>query len=162
MFLWFCISSIVGIALIFRSPFLDYRLLGVGSALPLLETLAGFQWIFHSLFFGVFVLMLVMLLGKGKRNIQKKLLPIPIGLLTHLILDGTWTQKEIFWWPITGRDLVGGEVDRLEFSLLPTGIILEILGVAFAVYGFKKFRLSEQANRSAFIKKGHLLALEGN
>ena len=162
MFLWFCISSILGVALIFRSPFLDYRLLAVGSALPLLETLAGFQWIFHSLFFGVFVLMLVMLLGKGKRNIQKKLLPIPIGLLTHLILDGTWTQKEIFWWPITGRDLVGGEVDRLEFSLLPTGVILEILGVALAVYGFKNFRLREQANRSAFIKKGHLLALEGN
>ena len=106
--------------------------------------------------------MLVMLLGKGKRNIQKKLLPIPIGLLTHLILDGTWTQKEIFWWPITGRDLVGDEVDRLEFSLLPTGIILEMLAVAFAVYGFKKFRLREQANRSALIKKGHLLALEGN
>ena len=54
--------------------------------------------------------MLVMLLGKGKRNIQKKLLPIPIGLLTHLILDGTWTQKEIFWWPITGRDLVGAKL----------------------------------------------------
>ena len=162
MFLWFCVSSIVGIALIFRSPYLDYRLLAVGSILPLLETLAGFQWVFHTLFFGVFVLMLIMLLGKGRRKIQRKLLPIPIGLLTHLILDGTWTQKEIFWWPLTGRDLMGAEVSRLEFSFMPAGIILEMLGILFALYGFKKFALSEQVNRVAFIKRGHLLAVGGN
>ena len=159
MFLWFCISSILGIALIFRSPYLDYRLLAVGSVLPLFERLAGFQWIFHTLFFGVFVLMSIMLLGKGKRKIQRKMLPIPIGLLTHLILDGTWTKKEIFWWPLTGRDLMGSEVNRLEFSFMPTGMILEILGIIFALYGFKKFSLREQRNRSAFIKKGHLLAV---
>ena len=162
MFLWFCMSSILGIALIFRSPYLDYRLLAVGSMLPLFETLAGFQWIFHTLFFGVLVLMSIMLLGKGRRRIQRKLLPIPIGLLTHLILDGTWTQKEIFWWPVFGRDLMGSEVDRLEFAFMPTGLILEILGIIFALYGFKKFSLSEQVNRSAFIKKRQLLAVGGN
>ena len=162
MFLWFCIPSIVGIALIFRSPFLDYRLLALGASLPLLETLAGFQWVLHTLFFGVFVLSSIMFFGKGNRKIQQKLLPIPVGLLTHLVLDGTWTEKEIFWWPVTGRDLMGVEVSRLEVSFLPIGIILETLGILIALWGWRKFELNKQVNLEAFVKRGHLLALEGS
>ena len=45
---------------------------------------------------------------------------------------------------------------------MPAGIILEMLGILFALYGFKKFALSEQVNRVAFIKRGHLLAVGGN
>ena len=162
MFLWFCISSIFGIAVIFRSPFLDYRLLALGALLPLVETTAGFQWLLHTLFFGVFVLSSIMFLGKGNRKIQQKLLPLPIGLLTHLVLDGTWTETEIFWWPVTGRDLLGAEVGRLEFSFLPTGMILETLGIILAFWGWRKFELNKQVNIEAFIKRGHLLALEGS
>jgi len=103
-----------------------------------------------------------MFLGKGNRKIQQKLLPLPIGLLTHLVLDGTWTEKEIFWWPVTGRDLMGIEVSRLEFSFLPNGIILETLGVMIALWGWRKFELHKQVNMKAFIKRGHLVALEDN
>jgi len=162
MFLWFCTPSILGIAVIFRSPFLDYRLLALGALLPLVETMAGFQWLLHTLFFGVFVLSSIMFLGRGNRKIQQKLLPLPIGLLTHLVLDGTWTETEIFWWPVTGRDLLGVEVSRLEFSFLPTGMILEILGVIIALWCWRKFELNKQVNLKAFIKNGHLLALEGD
>ena len=162
MFLWFCIPSIVGIALIFRSPFLDYRLLALGALLPFVETAAGFQWLLHTLFFGVFVLSSIMFLGKGKRKIQQKLLPLPIGLLTHLVLDGTWTKTEIFWWPVTGRDLLGAEVGRLEFSFMPIGMLLEIFGIFIAVWGWRKFELNKQVNLKAFITNGYLLALEGN
>jgi len=162
MFLWFFIPSILGIAMIFRSPFLDYRLLALGALLPLVETTAGFQWLLHTLFFGVFVLSSIMFLGKGNRKIQQKLLPLPIGLLTHLVLDGTWTETEIFWWPVTGRDLLGAEVSRLEFSFMPIGMILEIFGIIIAVWGWRKFELNKQVNLKAFMKKGYLLALEGN
>ncbi|MDP6965330.1 MAG: hypothetical protein QGI12_05305 [Acidimicrobiales bacterium] len=162
MFLWFCVTSVLGIAVIFRSPFLDYRLLALGALLPLVETMLGFQWLFHTLFFGVLVLSSIMLLGRGNRKIQQKLLPLPIGLLTHLVLDGTWTETEIFWWPVTGRDLLGTEVSRLEFSFLPTGMILEILGVIITLWAWRKFELNKQVNLKAFLKNGHLLALEGN
>jgi hypothetical protein len=162
MFFWFCIPSMLGIALIFRSPYLDYRLLAFGALLPLAETMAGFQWLLHTLFFGVLMLFTVMLLGKGNRKIQQKLLPIPIGLLTHLVLDGTWTRTEIFWWPFTGRDSLGIEVDHLEFSFLPTGVILEILGISVAVWGWRRFEFHKRVNVEAFIRKGHLLALEGD
>ena len=152
----------MGIAVIFRSPFFDYRLLALGALLPVVETMAGFQWLLHTLFFGVFVLSSIMLFGKGNRKIQQKLLPLPIGLLTHLILDGTWTEKEIFWWPVTGRDLMGIEASRLEFSFLPSVIILETLGIIIALWGWRKFEFHKQINRKAFIKRGHLLALEDN
>jgi len=79
-----------------------------------------------------------------------------------LVLDGTWTETEIFWWPVTGRDLLGAEVGRLEFSFLPTGMILEMLGIVIAVWGWRKFELNKQVNLKALIKKGHLLALEGD
>lgn len=162
MILWFCVPSVVGIALIFRSPFLDYRLLALGSVIPLLETIVGFQCLLHTLFFGVFVLLSIMLLGRGKRKIQQKLLPVPIGLLTHLILDGTWTKKDIFWWPFMGRDFMGTAANRLEFSFFPTAMILEMLGIVIAMWGWKKFELSESVNSSAFKKNGHLLSLSGN
>ena len=104
----------MGTALIFRSPFLDYRLVALGALLPVLETTLGVKWLLHTLIFSAGVLMLVMLLGKGKRRLQRKFLPVPIGLLAHLVLDTTWTQKEIFWWPFTGSEKFGNEVSRLE------------------------------------------------
>ncbi|MEC7810214.1 MAG: hypothetical protein VX476_05425 [Actinomycetota bacterium] len=161
MFLWFGVTSIVGTALIFRSPFLDYRLVAIGALLPVLETTLGFKWLLHTLIFSVGVLILVMLLGKGKRRLQRKFLPVPIGLLAHLVLDTTWTEKEIFWWPFTGSEKFGNEVSRLEFSF-STGLILEFLAIIIAVWGWKKFEMKNSANRSAFKRHGHLYSLRVN
>lgn len=27
---------------------------------------------------------------------------LPIGLMVHLLLDGTWARPELFWWPLRG------------------------------------------------------------
>ncbi|MBL89215.1 MAG: hypothetical protein CL517_02930 [Actinobacteria bacterium] len=161
MFLWFGVTSIVGTALIFRSPFLDYRLVAIGALLPVLETTLGFKWLLHTLIFSVGVLILVMLLGKGKRRLQRKFLPVPIGLLAHLVLDTTWTEKEIFWWPFTGSENFGNEVSRLEFSF-STGLILEFLAIIIAVWGWKKFEMKNSVNLSAFKRHGHLYSLRVN
>ncbi|MBO60001.1 MAG: hypothetical protein CL440_07330 [Acidimicrobiaceae bacterium] len=161
MFLWFCVLSIVGTALIFRSPFLDYRLVALGSLLPAVETTLGFKWLLHTLIFGVAVLVMVMILGKGRRKIQRKFLPVPIGLLSHLVLDATWTEKEIFWWPFTGREILGNRVSRLEFSL-PVVVTLELLAIIIALWAWRKFDFRNSSNRSAFIKYGHLYSLRVN
>ena len=147
--------------MIFRSPFLDYRLVAIGALLPVLETTLGFKWLLHTLIFSVGVLILVMLLGKGKRRLQRKFLPVPIGLLAHLVLDTTWTEKEIFWWPFTGSENFGNEVSRLEFSF-STGLILEFLAIIIAVWGWKKFDMKNSVNRSAFKSHGHLYSLRVN
>jgi len=47
-------------------------------------------------------------------------------------------------------------------SFLPIGIILETLGILIALWGWRKFELNKQVNLEAFVKRGHLLALEGS
>tara|TARA_B110000438_G_scaffold148585_1_gene143100 strand:+ start:68 stop:556 length:489 start_codon:yes stop_codon:yes gene_type:complete len=159
MFFWFCILSVIGTALIFRSPALDYRLIALGSLLPLLESLFGLRLLLHTLTFDVLLLFGIMLLGRGRRLIQRRLLPIPIGLLSHLILDGTWTEAAVFWWPFMELDALGFFPNSGEFSSWKVSIGLESIGLLFGVWGWKKFAMKSQKNRRALFIEGRLLEL---
>ncbi len=79
--------------------------------------------------------------------------------VTKFVSLGTVGKQNV---SVCSRNLLGFEVSRLEFSFLPTGMILEILGVIIALWCWRKFELNKQVNLKAFIKNGHLLALEGD
>ncbi|MEC8969761.1 MAG: hypothetical protein VX808_01300, partial [Actinomycetota bacterium] len=72
MFVWFVAVSVTVVALIFRSPDLDYRLVMIGSVLPLVEGAFGGRWLLHSVAFNAVLLFGVMLVAHGRRSTQRR------------------------------------------------------------------------------------------
>lgn len=155
MFIWFIALSITGVALVFDSPNLDYRLVAFGSVLPAVEIFLGGPWIGHTLLLPVLTMFLIMLVARGKRLTQRKWLGLPIGLFAHLVLDASWAKTEVFWWPAMGFDSLGGS--RVpEMERWPAVLFLELLGIIVGCWIWRRFRLNDKDNRRTFIREGKL------
>src|SRR3954452_9699354 len=102
MFLWFAGLSVVLVTIVFSSPALDYRMVVLGSVLPLLDGVTGGAWVLHTLLGSVVALVVVMLATRGRRLVRRRWLGIPIGMLLHLVLAGVWTNRSLSWWPALG------------------------------------------------------------
>ena len=114
MALWYIGLSVLVVANVFRSSGLDFRLVALGSMLPLLVDLpVGHRAFGHSLLFPVALLTVVMIGMIGRSRLRRRqLLCVPIGVFCGLVLSGAFTANEVFWWPGFGADF-GNE------SLLP-------------------------------------------
>src|SRR3954465_12143762 len=108
MFFWFVGLSVVLVTMVFSSPALDYRLVMLGSVVPLLDGLTGGAWVLHTLLASVVALGAVMLATRGRRLVRRRWLGIPIGMFLHLVLDGVWTNTSLFWGAAFGVSF-GGE-----------------------------------------------------
>jgi hypothetical protein len=87
--------------------------------------------------------------------IRRRLLGVPIGLLLHLVLDGTWATSELLWWPGFGTSF--GENQLPEFSRsLAVGIILELAALAAALWAYRRYDLDRPENRTRLISTGQL------
>ena len=104
MLLWYVGLSVFGVATIFRSSGIDYRLVALGAMLPLLVDLpVGYRWFGHTLLFAVALLVVVMLATVGRpRLLRRRLLCLPIGVFCGLVLSGAFTNTDLFWWPFLG------------------------------------------------------------
>ena len=80
MVLWFIGLAFIIVASVFESPLIDYRLIIVGSTIPVLEMIFSGPWILHSLAAPVTVMAFVMLIFMGKRLRQRRWLGLPIGM----------------------------------------------------------------------------------
>jgi hypothetical protein len=155
MLLWFAFGSIFGVWNVFQSPGLDFRLVAGGALLPLvLDAPFGAQSYAHTLCSAVVVLVLVMALttGRGRRLRRRRLLGLPIGWFTGLVLSGAWAHKEVFWWPAFGWS-------RPSAPLLapwPVVIVEELLGAAAAWWAWSRFALADPARRQRFWRTGRL------
>src|SRR3954469_3800302 len=108
VFLWFAGMAFVVVWVVFRDPAIDYRLVMAGAIVPdLVDGLTGGRWVAHTLVASVAVLMVVMVATRGRRRRRRQLLALPIGMFLHLVLDGMWTDRDVFWWPVFGRHLDG-------------------------------------------------------
>ena len=155
MFIWFIALSITGVALVFDSPNLDYRLVAFGSVLPAVEIFLGGPWIGHTLLLPVLTMFLIMLVARGKRLTQRKWLGLPIGLFAHLLLDASWAKTELIWSPAKGFDSLGGS--RVpEMERWPAVLFLELLGIIVGCWIWRRFRLNDKDNRRTFIREGKL------
>tara|TARA_B100000214_G_scaffold334973_1_gene277967 strand:- start:267 stop:749 length:483 start_codon:yes stop_codon:yes gene_type:complete len=155
VFIWFIALSITGVALVFDSPNLDYRLVAFGSVLPAVEIFLGGPWIGHTLLLPVSTMFLIMLVARGKRLTQRKWLGLPIGLFAHLVLDASWAKTEVFWWPAMGLDSLGGS--RVpEMERWPAVLLLELIGIIVGCWIWRRFRLNDEGNRRTFIREGKL------
>src|SRR4051794_39276951 len=151
MFLWFIGGSILLVLLVFQSPAIDYRMVALGSVLPVGELVFGGPRVLHTLVGAVLVLVVVMLCSRRRRILRRQLLGIPIGLFLHLVLDGVWTRSSLFWWPFRGISFEGRppELSRGVWS-----VVLELAGAAMLVYLWRACDLADPRRRQHFRETG--------
>lgn len=135
---------------------MDHRLIIVGALLPdLIDSVKGKQWIAHTLLFPVGILFIVMLITIGRRASRRRLLALPIGLFWHLIFDASWTNPNIFWWPVAGVSFGDSGILLAEGSLGKI-ILLELSGVLNLMWLFKRWGLSDAQRRKKFVRTGRI------
>jgi membrane-bound metal-dependent hydrolase YbcI (DUF457 family) len=138
---------------VLRDSNFDYRLIALAALLPdVIDAAAGHRAIAHTLVFAVGELALVMAMTTNRRPIRKRLLAVPIGLFAHLVLDGVWGVKELFWWPA-----FGSWGNHAIVPALPIVVIREVIGIAFAVVIVQRFGLRDAQRRREFFQTGRLV-----
>ena len=156
MLLWCVGLSVLLVWYVFRSSGLDFRLVAIGSLVPLLVDIPfGHLAIGHTLLFTVALLGAVMLATIGRtRLVRRRLLCLPIGSFTGLVLTGAWTQTDVFWWPLTGRTLP-------DIPLLPSIgvlVVMELVGLVACWWVVGLFDLYEPGPRRELLRTGRLHA----
>ena len=154
MVLWFVGPSILIVWAVFRSPSADYRLVAVGSLIPLLELPVGEPRLLHALAGASAALVLVMVAARGRRVVQRRWLGVPIGMLLHLVLDGAWADADAFWWPFLGLDWSTAELPEIGRGAF--NVVLELIGGAVCWWLYRRFRLDEPARRADFVRTGRV------
>jgi membrane-bound metal-dependent hydrolase YbcI (DUF457 family) len=150
--LWFAAFAVLGAWAVLRDPAFDYRLVALGALLPdVVDAPAGHRALAHTLGFAVGLLVLVMLGTVNRRSLRRHLIALPIGCLAHLVLDGVWAAKSLFWWPAFGT---WGAT-----ALVPApgvAVIRELLGLGAAVLVARRFGLGAADARRGFVRTGTL------
>ena len=144
MLLWFVGTAIVTVRVVFRDPSFDYRLLIVGSVLPLADIATGGAGVLHTLVFSLVLMGVVMLSTAGRRPVRKLLLGLPIGTMLHLVFDAVWTDPQLFWWPLGGWSFLGLELPE-EARGLGWDVALEAVGVVLVVAVWRRSHLGDPA-----------------
>src|SRR3954468_19524541 len=154
MFFWFIGVGLVVVVAVFQSPGLDYRLVMVGSVVPLLDAVTGGRWLFHTLLASVAALVIVMLTTQRRRLVRRRWLAIPIGMFMHLVLDGAWTNTDVFWWPLFGTSF--GDESLPEVSRGALSLLMEVAGLAALAYWYNRSGLRNNDARQHFLRTGRL------
>jgi hypothetical protein len=151
---WYLATAAAGVWAVFDSPAIDYRFVLLGAALPVGEVVLGRPGPLHSLPVVVLVLAVVMLATTGRRLLRRRLLGIPIGLMSYLVFSGTWADTTAFWWPLTGLDLSDARPPELARGALT--VVLELIGVALALWWVRRVGLDDTEARAEFRRSGRL------
>lgn len=158
MFFWFLAWGVVAVALVFDSSGVDYRVVALGSVLPLTENLSGAPWVLHTLAGSVALLVAVTALtaGRGHRLLRRRWIGLPIGTLIFLVAGGSWSRAGLFWWPAGGSGGVGqGAPPEYERPVIVL-IALEVVGIVALIWTARRFGLSDPERRRAFLTTGRL------
>ena len=155
MFLWFVILAPVLVAEIFQSPMADYRVVAVGAALPLLEVVFGGPRYLHTMLVAMGLMAVVMLATSKRRLLRRRLLGIPIGLLLHLVLDFTWADSQLLWWPAFGTEFSDTSTAAFNRSI-EIGALLEAVAVGVGFWAYRRYELDDPDNRKLLIRSGRL------
>jgi nitrogen fixation-related uncharacterized protein len=154
MLLWFIGVGCTAVVLVFKSPALDYRVVALGTVLPLVDVVPGVPPILHTLLGAVALLAVVMLATRGRRLSRRRWLGLPIGVLVHLVIGGAWLDEQLFWWPAFGTGLPDVAVPTM--SSLGVALVLDALGAVALWWAWRQFRLDDPARRHELIHHGRL------
>ncbi len=156
MLLWFAGLAFVITWQVFQSPAIDFRMVMLGSLLPLLDVLVGGPTALHTMVGSAAALVLVMVGARGRRLVQRRWVGIAIGMLLHLALDGAWSNGDLFWWPfLAGADLTGVALPELERSATVL-VVMEAVGAAALLWCWRAFGFSDPDRRRRFVSTGQL------
>ncbi len=155
MVFWFAGPAWLLVWRVFRSPAVDYRLVVLGALLPIGDRLVGHPTPLHTVAGAVVGLVVVMVAARGRRLAQRRWLGVPIGMFTHLLLDATWSDTDLFWWPLTGAGLGALEIPEATW---PVGLVvaLEAVGLLVLAGLWIRLGLTEPEHRERFRRTGHL------
>lgn len=155
MLLWFAGMAFVCVWAVFKDPAIDHRMVIAGALLPdIIDVWSGGRWVAHSVLFSIGLLTVVMLGTRGRRLLRRRLLALPIGTFLHLVLDGMWTDREVFWWPAFGTSFGDKALPSIERGW--ASALLELVGLAALVWVWRRFRLAEPERRRYFLATGRL------
>ena len=155
MLLWFAGLAFVAVWVVFKDPAIDHRLVVAGALLPdVIDVWSGGRWVAHSVVFSVVLLTVVMLGTRGRRLLRRRLLAVPIGTFLHLVLDGMWTDEEVFWWPASGWSFGDRALPSIERGWV--NVALELAGLLALAWVWRRFRLGEPERREHFLRTGRL------
>lgn len=159
MFFWFIGTAVVSVGFVFRDPAFDYRLLIVGSVLPIGDGLFGGARALHSITLSVALLAGFMLATRRGGPLRRLLLGLPIGMFLHLVFGGAWTDSEIFWWPFSGPTFVDAPLPIVQRGAL--SLVFEAAGLAICWWLVRANSLLTAANRRRFMHDGRLPHVPG-
>ena len=154
MLIWFAATSVVLVAIVFRSPGVDYRYVVAGSLVPLVEVFVGGPRLLHSVVGAVALLGIVVAATRSRRLLRRKVLGIPIGMMAHLVLDGSFATTKVFFWPLAGVHPAVHQIP--EASHLALSLVLELAGFGVAAWGWRLFGLADPGRRRRFLAEGRL------
>jgi hypothetical protein len=152
--LWYVGLSVFLVATIFKSSGIDYRLVALGSMLPLLVDVPfGYRAYGYTLLFAVVLLLVVMVGTIGRpRLLRRRLLCLPIGVFCGLVLSGAFTNDDLFWWPFLGSTFP-------HRGLLPAPWVValeELVGLAACWFVVGQYDLYLPGPRREFWRTGRL------
>jgi len=154
MFFWFIGVGALLVVAVFQSPALDYRMVMLGSVVPLLDAVTGGPWVLHTLLAPVVVLVIVMVGTRHRRLVRRRWLGLPIGMFIHLVLDGAWTNTDVFWWPFFGASFPDDQLPEVARGAV--SVLMELAGLGALVYGWRRYGLEDRAARNRFLRTGQL------
>ncbi len=153
MLIWFAAAAVVITFVVFRTPMIDYRLVALGAVIPVVEVPFGVGPL-HALVAPTAVLVVVMVVTRRRRLVRRQWLGLPIGMYLHLVLDAVFNLPETFWWPFLGLSF--GTNEAPEVSRGWWSVVLEAIGIALAVWIYRRFGLGDSARRARFLRTGQL------
>lgn len=172
MLFWHVGATIAFTRYAFRDEAMDLRFLALGAVLPdLIDSPIGlvfwsqFQTVrlaAHSLMFAALLLVVVMA-GTRRGRPRKRWMPLAVGVLLHLVLDGMWRFPPTLWWPFLGWEFdatsfasVGDYLAWLLTDLRTWG--LEAVGLAYLAALAYRADLGDPDARRFLITTGRVQA----
>ncbi len=153
MLIWFAAGAVVITFVVFRSPMIDYRLVALGAIIPVAEVPFGVGPL-HALVTPTLVLIVVMVATNRRRLVRRRWLGLPIGMYLHLVLDALANASQTFWWPFLGWSFGASEAPEMQRGWW--SLVLELIGIAMAVWAYRRFGLDDSDRRHRFWRTGQL------
>lgn len=170
MLFWHVGATIAIARYTFRDDRMDLRMLVLGALLPdLVDTPVGLVFyqplgavrlVTHGLVPAAAVMVAVVLTTRRGRP-RKLWMPLAIGLLFHVLLDGMWLHPETLWWPLFGWGFTpaGPESASSYLSSVLTDWrtwLAEGAGLVYLTYLWRAALLSGAENRRTLLRTGRI------
>ena len=162
----------VGAALVYVSlgrRRIDYRYILIGAVLPdivdgvarhFLDYEGSGRGAAHGLLSFMVLAVLVVVAFKGETRLA--LFGVPVGWLTHIVLDGIWQTPKTFLWPAFGTAFDASPAEPYSWALIldPGAHLMlwagEIVGLLALAWFWVAHRLGHDGRLRLFFRDGYL------